>query len=141
MSIEPSGFVGRNEGTGGGVGEGEREYITFPCSAGRPVGGTEGSIISTSSWRMDFSSDELSDDESDSDSDPEDSDEEESSETMGFARTCVLSFTVVDSSSSEPEELSSEEDEDSEEEATRLFLFLFRFLAVFAATTAFAVLA
>jgi len=56
--------------------------------------------------------------------------------------TCVFGFAVVGPSASEPDELSSEEgdDEDSEEEATRLFLFLFRFLAVFAAVTAFAAL-
>jgi hypothetical protein len=48
---------------------------------------------------------------------------------------------VVDVSSSEPDELSSEEREDEDsEDATRLFLFLFRFRADFAAVTAFAVL-
>lgn len=76
--------------------------------------------------------------ESESDSESEDSDEEESSETTVFFGTCVFSLTEVCSSTSEPDELSSEEeeDEDSEEEATRLFLFLFRFLEVFAAFTA-----
>ena len=53
---------------------------------------------------------------------------------------CVFSFTVVGFSSSEPDELFSEEEEDSEEDATLLFLFLFRFLAVFAAVTVFTVL-
>ena len=75
--------------------------------------------------------------ESESDSESEDSDEEESSETTVFFGTCVFSLTEVCSSTSEPDELSSEEeDEDSEEEATRLFLFLFRFLEVFVAFTA-----
>jgi len=60
----------------------------------------------------------------------------------GFVGSCVLSFTVVGSSSSEPDELSSEEEEeeDPEEGATRLFLFLFRFLAAFAAATGFTAL-
>jgi len=59
----------------------------------------------------------------------------------GFVGTCVFSFTVVGFSSSEPDELSSKEGEvEDSEEATRLFLFLFRFLAVFAAATAFTAL-
>ena len=53
---------------------------------------------------------------------------------------CVFSFTVVGFSSSELDELSSEEEDEESEEATLLFLFLFRFLAVFAAATDLAAL-
>lgn len=136
MSTEPSGFVGRNEGTAGGTGEGEREYRTLSRLSDFLVGGTtEASSISTSSCRW---IDSLSDGDAESDSDSEDSDEDgDPAETTGFAETCDFGFTVVDLSSSEPDELLSE---GSEEEAIRLFLFLFRFLAVFVVATAFAAL-
>ena len=91
---------------------------------------------------MDSLSDGESDSDSDLDSESEDSDEDESSPLAGFVETCVLSFTVAGSSPSESDELPPEVegDEDSEEEATRLFLFLFRFLEVFVAAVAFTAL-
>lgn len=134
MSAEPSGFVGRNEGTDTGTGEGEREYATLSRLPDFSVGETRASTISTSPSRW---TDSLSDEDSDSEDPDEDG---ESPETAAFVGTCVFNFTIVGFSSSESEALPSEEDEGSEEETVRLFLFLFRFLAGFAVAAALAAL-